>query len=108
MSYRRTAPAGLVATKFQAMSLANSTAIAINGTVRDAGSSFLLVSVAAVGVRLRADSTAPTNNTGVLLTSTGSPYEFPAYDGAATFKLNRNGGSGTALVQIQAFKRPGD
>lgn len=103
---RRQMPAGLISAGFQTGAL-NSTAVALTSTIRANKPSALFVSVETAGARLRADSTAPAASTGVLLTSTGSPYWFDAYDNSATFNLV--GALSTAGVySIQAFTRAGD
>jgi hypothetical protein len=65
MAPNRVALAGLIPVGFQTMSLANSTAIAINSTCKNA--SALFISVETNNCRFRDDGTAPTLTTGVLL-----------------------------------------
>ena len=105
MAGSRIRPAGLIPVGFQLMNLADSTAVAINSTVRAAR--VLHVSVETTDARYRADSTAPTNTTGVLLTKALAPYSIN-YNGTANFKIARAGGSGTSKVSIMGYKYPGD
>lgn len=102
----RVMPAGLINAGFQ-KSAVNSTAVALNSTIRAAGASAFHISVETRAVRLRADSTAPTSSTGVLLTTTGSPYLFDAYHGSANFRFVK-ATSTNAAINIQAWKRSGD
>jgi len=99
-------PAGLISAGYQ-RNATNSTAVALTSTIRTAGASAFLISVETRGARLRADSTAPTKTTGVLLTTTGSPYFFDAFDGSGNFKFVSNT-STAGVVNIQAWKRAGD
>ena len=100
-------PAGLISAGYQ-RSATNSTAVSLTSTIRTAGAaSAFLISVETRGARLRADSTAPTKTTGVLLTTTGSPYFFDAFDGSGNFKFVSNT-STAGVVNIQAWKRAGD
>jgi hypothetical protein len=99
----RIALAGLVPVGFQVMNLANSTAVAVNSTCQVAN--VLVVSVETVDARFRSDSTAPTNNTGVLLTKALSPFVFEGYNGSPNMKFNRAGGSSASRVSIMAYKR---
>ena len=99
-------PAGLISAGYQ-RSTTNSTAVSLTSTIIAAGVSAFHVSVETRGARLRADSTAPTKTTGVLLTTTGSPYFFDAFDGSGNFKFVSNT-STAGVVNIQAWKRAGD
>ena len=103
---RRVMPAGLISGGFQ-RSATNSTAVALTSTIRAAGVSAFHISVETRGARMRADSTAPTGTTGVLLTTTGSPYYFDSFDGSADLKFISDT-STAGVVNIQAWKRPGD
>jgi len=105
MANTRTRIAGLIPVGFQTMSLTNTTAVAINSTVRAAR--VLHVSVETVDARYRADGTAPTNTTGVLLTKALRPLSIN-YNGTSQFKIARAGASGTSTVHIMGYKYPGD
>lgn len=99
MSYNRTILAGLVPIGFQSMTLSNSTAVAINSTCR--GANVLDISVETNDVRYRADGTAPTLSTGVLLQS-DITYRFEGYNGTSKLLFQRS--TGSAVVQIMAYK----
>ena len=103
MSYNRTAPAGMIAAGFQALSLANSTALGLNSTVQATGASAFLLSVETQNARVRFDSTAPTLSTGVLLVK-DKEYLFEGVD-ASSIKFQRT--TGTCAISVQAFTRPG-
>jgi len=98
-------PAGLISAGFQ-RSATNSTAVSLTSTIKAAGVSAFHISVETRGVRMRAQSTAPTGTTGVLLTTTGSPYFFDAYDGSNLKFVSDTSTAG--VINIQAWKRPGD
>jgi len=106
MAITRIRKAGLIPAGFQVMSLANSTAVAINSTVQDA--SVLFISVETTDARMRSDGTDPTNNTGVLFTKALAPYELDGYDGTSILKFCRSGGAGTSTVSIMGYKHAGD
>src|SRR5512147_1811203 len=99
MTYRKVALAGLVPVGFQVMTLSNSTAVAINTTCRAAY--VLDISVETNPARYRADGTAPTLTTGVLLNSTGT-WRFEGYNGTSMLKFQRT--TGTSKVSIMAWK----
>lgn len=105
MAPRRTVPGLLRPVAFQTASLSNSTAVAVNSTVRAALPSMLLLSVETNSVRLRADGTAPTLNTGVLFTAANSPYWLP-FDRTSQMKFQRL--TGTCKISLMAFKNQGD
>ena len=96
--------AGLIPQAFQTDSLSNSTAVAINSTVRAAEVDTLHFSVETNDVRYRVDGTDPTLTTGVLLQK-DNDYWFYGYDNTANFKFQRT--TGTALVQIMGYKTAG-
>lgn len=95
----------LIPAAFQTSSLANSTAVAINSTVRNAGACVLDVSVETNNVRYRADATAPTLTTGVLLQKDDT-YRFYGYNGTSLFRFQRQ--TGTAKISIMAYRYKGD
>lgn len=90
--------AALIPVAFQTMSLANSTAVAVNSTAQAA--SALHVSVETNAVRYRADGTAPTLTTGVLL-ATGSHWLY-GYNGTSVLKFQRS--TATSKVSIMAYR----
>ena len=90
-------PVGLVSSGFQTISLANSTALALNSTVGK-GHVFHL-SVETQAARYRADGTAPALTTGVLL-ATGSHW-LENVPGTA-LKFQRS--TGTSKISVQAYK----
>ena len=98
-------PRGLTAVGFQALSLANSTALGLNSTCK-AGRVFHL-SVETNTVRYRADAsnstTAPKLTTGVLL-ATGMTWLLDVPP--ANLKFQRT--TGTAKVSVMAYKYVGD
>ena len=102
MSFRRTAPAGLISQGFQKITT-NSTATGVNTTVALASS--LLVSVETQSVRVTFDGSTPATSTGVLLTAANSPYFFEGVRGSA-LKIAR--AAAGAIVQVHGFKRPGE
>jgi hypothetical protein len=99
---QRIVPAGLIPTSFQVSTLSNSTAVAVNSTVR-AVSNVLLISVETNNARFRCDSTAPTLTTGVLMLATNSPYLFEGYTGSANWKFQRS--TGSCKLSIQGFRQ---
>ncbi len=105
MAQPRVLPGLLSPAGFQSSSLANSTAIAVNSTVRAAKPSLLIVSVETNNVRYRRDGTAPTLSTGILLTVANSPYVIP-YDRTSNLKFQRQ--TGTAKVQLEGLKGYGN
>lgn len=106
MVARSVMPAGLISAGFQ-KSATNSTAVSLTSTIRNLAPSALLVSVETRGVRLRMDSTAPTRTTGVLLTTTGSPYFFDGLGRSADLKfVSATSTAGT--LSVQTFKRHGE
>ena len=102
MSFRRTAPAGLIPAGFQTLSLANSTALGLNSTCI-LGKAFHL-SVETQNARYRGDAVAPALTTGVLLVK-DADYWIQDIDGA-NLKFQRT--TGTAKVSIMAYTRPGE
>ena len=95
----RDVPAGLISAGFQKITT-NSTATALNSTC-SLGQA-LLISVETQNARITFDGSTPAASTGVLLTTTNSPYYFDAVD-ASTVKIAR--ATAGAIVQVQAFKR---
>ena len=104
MASPRVFPGLLVPTAFQTMSLSNSTAVAVNSTVRNALSSILHISVETNAARYRADSTNPSLTTGILL-PVGN-YWIYGYNRTSNLKFQRQ--TGTCKVSIMAYKNLGD
>ena len=101
MSRRRAVEGGRIPVAFQSMSLADSTAIAVDSTVRAAGAHLLVISVETQPVRMRADGADPTLTTGVVYQK-DILYEFPGYNGSSDMAFQRT--TGTAEVSIMAYK----
>ncbi len=95
----RMTPDGLIHTGFQRI-VTNSTATALNSTCQQGQA--LLLSVETQSIRVRFDSTAPTANTGVLLTAANSPYFWDTVKGSS-LKIAR--ATVGAIVNVEAFKR---
>lgn len=91
---------GLIPTAFQRMVLANSTALAVNSTVR-AQSKVLEFTVETGRARYRSDA-APTQGTGVLLQTSVGPYRFYDYNGTGALRFQRV--NSTCIVQIQGYR----
>lgn len=100
MSNPTTWPGLLTPVAFQTASLSNSTAVAVNSTIRTGLATVLHVSVETNSVRYRCDSTAPTVNTGVLL-ATGDHWLL-GYNRTSKFKFQRS--TGTCKLSIMAFR----
>lgn len=100
----RTILAGLVPVASQRMVLANTTALAVNSTVRAAKPNILSFSVETSNVRQRSTG-LPTLTTGVLYLATNGPYWYEGFNGTATFRFQRT--TGVAVVNIEAYKQVG-
>lgn len=103
MSYRRTAPAGMIPVGFQTFSLSNSTAQGLNSTTR--WGTVLDISVETQDARYRADATAPTLTTGVLLPK-ANIYRWEGFKYTSNLKFQRS--TGTSKISIMAWRRPTD
>ena len=104
MAFSRNVPAGLINGGFQRIVI-NSTATALNSTCQ-VGTSFI-VSVETQSVRATFDgTTTPTANTGILLTAANSPFFLDGIGVPASMKFARV--TAGAILNVQAFKRPGD
>lgn len=106
MSFRRIGSAALIPVGFQVMSLADTTAVAVDSTCRDG--SVLHISVETTDARYRADGTSPTNTTGVCLQADTNPIWVEGFDGTSVFEIVRSGGSGTSKVSLMSYKYPGE
>lgn len=102
----RSFPGLLVPVAFQVMTLNNSTAVAVNSTIRGAKASVLHISVETQACRMRADGTAPTLTTGVVLPKDLAPFQFFGYNRTSMLKFQRT--TGTSKVSIMAYKYLGD
>jgi hypothetical protein len=100
---RRTALAGLIPVAFEVISLANSTAVGINTTVR-ANAHVLDISVETQPIRFRADGTDPTLSTGVVMQK-DTLYRWEGFNGTSALKFQRT--TGTASVSVMGWKHDG-
>lgn len=91
---------GLIPTASQRMVLANSTAIAVNSTVR-AQSKTLLISSEGSRARMLV-SAAPTLSTGILVCNATTSFWYFDYNGTSALRFQRT--TGVAIVQIQGFR----
>lgn len=98
----RNFPAGLISVGQQRL-ITNSTSTALNSTMQTG--SALIFSVEAKAIRVTFDGSTPTANTGVLLTTTQSPYRYEGIN-IAQFKIAR--AASGAIVMAASLKRPGD
>lgn len=97
--------AGLIPTAFQKITLADSTAVGLNSTIRVLGGSVLRVSVETQDARFREDGTDPTLTTGVSLFS-GVTYLWEGFNGTSALKFQRS--TGTCTLNVQSYKHVGD
>ena len=102
MSYKRTAPAGLISVGFQTITLLNSTALGVNSTVGKA--SVLHLSVETQNVRYRSDAVDPALTTGVLLVKDHDYW----LEGIRPTGLKFQRSTGTCKVSVQGYRRPGE
>ena len=103
MAPRSTRLAGLVSVGFQTLSLANSTALGLNSTLR--GARILDISIETNAARMRADGTNPALTTGLVLWS-GQTYRLECFNGTALLKFQRT--TGVSKVSVQGYKHHGD
>jgi len=99
MAYLRRAKAPLDPLALQTISLANSTAIAVNSTTQTAH--VLHLSVETNNVRYRADGTDPALTTGLLLVK-DTDYWFNNYNGTSQLSFQRS--TGSAVVHVQPYQ----
>ena len=104
MAAKRVTLAGLIPVGFEVLTLSNSTAAGLNSTNRTA--TVFDVSVETNNARYRADGTAPTLTTGVVLLKDVGPYRWEGFNGTAVLKFQRT--TGTAKISIQSYKLAGD
>jgi hypothetical protein len=100
MARKRVAPGALIPVAYQTITLANSTAVGLNTTVRATGQ-VLDISVETQSVRFRADGTDPTLSTGVLIPTGLAPYRL---DFNKTSALTFQRTTGTATVSVMAWR----
>ena len=107
MANKRVVQGALIPVGFQAISLSNSTSVAVNSTARGSGNvaRVLDISVETNHARFRADGSNPTLSTGVLLNKDVT-YRLTGYNGTASLRFQRS--TGTAKVSIQSYKYAGD
>jgi len=104
MPPRRVTLGGLIAVGFQTLSLSNSTALALNSTVRNQAT-VLDISVETNAARYRADGTNPTLSTGVVL-QVNNTYRWEGFNGTGLLKFQR--ATGTSKVSIFGWRHVGD
>jgi len=102
MSYKRTAPAGLIALGFETITLANSTASGLNST-NDVASS-IIFSVETNNLRYRDDGTDAALTTGVLFQKDDTYH----IDGVIGSSVSFQRSTGECKVSLMAYTRPGD
>lgn len=102
MAVERVAPAGLISVGFQTISLTNSTALGLNTTCRVA--SVIDFSVETQPCRMRADGTAPTLTTGVLIQK-DVWHRFEGNPNSANLKFQRT--TGSSKISVQAWRYAG-
>ena len=100
MTAKRTALAGLVPLDFETITLANSTAVGFNSTIR-AGASVIDFCVETQNARYRGDGTDPTLTTGVLIPK-DTFHRWQGYDGDANIKFQRS--TGTVTIHVMAYQ----
>ena len=98
--------AGLVPIAFQKITLANSTAVGLNSTVKALGGSVLRLSVETQDARFREDGTDATLTTGVALFS-GVTYLWEGLNATAN-ALSFQRATGTSTINIMSYKHTGD
>jgi hypothetical protein len=91
---------GLIPLGFQKITLANSTAVGLNGTAR-IGAHVLDISVETQPARYRADGTDPTLTTGVILQK-DTYIRLHGFNGTSVLKFQRT--TGTVIVSVQSYK----
>lgn len=102
MSRLRVSAAGLIPLGNQKLTLANSTAGSLNGTCDSA--SAIMFSVETNPVRMRSDATAAALTTGVLFQKDDTYF----IDGVQGATLSFQRSTGTCVVNVEAYRRPGD
>src|SRR3990172_2022138 len=103
MAPRSTRLAGLIPVGFQTLSLANSTALGLNSTMR--GARVLDISVETNAARFRADGTNPALTTGVVLQG-DTTYRWQGLNGTSLLRFQRS--TGVSKLSIQGWKHASD
>ena len=99
MTAKRTALAGLTPLDFETITLANSTAVGFNTTIRG-GASVIDLCAETQNARYRGDGTDPTLSTGVLLPK-DVWQRWEGYNGDANIKFQRT--TGTVTIGVMAY-----
>lgn len=94
---RRNIPAGLIPHSFGVLDVSSATSL--TSTVQPADK--LLISVATQNIRMRADGTAPTATTGILMTTGNSPYWLDNFNKTSDLQFIEV--TGTAEVMVHGF-----
>ena len=100
MARKRVGVGALIPVGFQAITLANGTAIGLNSTTRT-GAHVIDVSVETQPARYRADGTDPTLSTGVIVQK-DTLIRFEGFNGTSVLKFQRT--TGTVVVSVQSYK----
>ena len=100
MARQRIALGGLISAGFQQITT-NTTAASLNSTLRS-NAHVLDISVSTDEVRYRADSTAPTLNTGVIL-QVNTTYRLEGFNGTSSLKFIK-AQSTAGVIDIQGWK----
>jgi hypothetical protein len=100
MSFTRVVLSGLSPAGFQRITLTGTAVSSLNSTVRSSAK-ILDISVETQNARYRADGTAPTATTGVLLVS-GATYRLEGFNGTANMKFIA--ATTGAVLNIQGWK----
>lgn len=100
MAIKRVARGSLFPASFEKITLSNSTAQSPNSTTR-ASADVLHYSIETNDARMRADGTAPTLTTGVLLQK-DNDYWFYGYTKTSDFKFQRS--TGTCVINLAGYK----
>ena len=102
MSYKRTAPAGLIALGFETITLANSTASGLNSTNDSATA--IRFSVETNDARFRDDGSDAALTTGVLIQADTTNF----WEGINGANVSFQRSTGTCEIHLMAYTRPGE
>lgn len=94
---RRNIPAGLKSHHFEVLDVSSAASLNSTGLSADR----LLISVETQSIRMRADGTAPTANTGVLLLAANSPYWLDNFNKTSDLQFIEV--ASAAVVNVQGF-----
>lgn len=104
----RTIPMSLVPSVFEQIDLTAGTAVhTLNSTTVAANPRYLYFSINSGNVRMRHDSTAPTDTTGVIMYK-DAVYSFEGFSGASTLKFTLAATGTAAVIDLQAYTYPVD